>query len=287
MTFSGTASIHAIILAVVSKNSLPDLDAFAIWAIVSAGCLVTLPVVEFSKTLRESPAKPVFKLWGLLVFIGSVCSVVACLRRYPEEKACWSEEGVLLREQTQANMGRLNCTYSCFSSTQTLRSGSEIIVLTKGFLGLRGRLIMVLLIRACPFYLVTLFCFLWSGRRRSFLSKSLSKDDSAATRESQKTLEKRMEYELSLRTGGYKEEPSLLITRIFSIVLFFLLVCFNEMFMFMDGGLPVTEKAYAVGQWSGWVSTILVIIASAIVRKGVSANQGHPPCFLPLLRHLK
>jgi hypothetical protein len=60
MTYSSTAAVHALIMAVVSKNVLLDIDVLGTWAIISIGCLAVLPIFTTSKAISESQYSPVF-----------------------------------------------------------------------------------------------------------------------------------------------------------------------------------------------------------------------------------
>lgn len=286
LTYSGTAAIHSIILAAVSRNSLLDLDSFGTWAVVSAGCLIMLPVAEFSETLRESLARPVFKFWGTLVMIGVICSAVACLRKYPEETACRSLDGVLLTGPNHGNMSIFNCTYSCFSTSQPLRSPTEITVLMKRtLLGLRGKILIPTVIMTTGFgYYGGFIGFLISGRKRTKaeLHKAIRDIESyLSSPESHRVIvvrepsggnprqlarEEMRRLQEELRTGKYQPDPCLAFVGALGPLFFFVVVCLNEICIFAGGGLPFNEPAYAVGQWSGCVSIILVLIASAITQ---------------------
>ena len=287
LTYSGTAAIHAIVLATVSRNSLLDLDSFGTWAILSAGCLVMLPFAEFSSTLRESPTRPLFKFWGLLVMIGTVCSAVACLRKYPEEPACRSSDEVLLSSPNQRNVTLFNCTYTCFATVQPLRSTSEITVLmTETLLGKRGNLFLaVVLIIFSSGVIIGVLAGLGSGRKQTeaelleaigridaYLSSPSSYNNGTSggfgsggdPRETAREEKELLETEL--RTGHYQHPPGIVSLGVLNCLLFVVIILLNELCIFLSGGLPFSEPAYAVGQWSAWVSTILVLIASAITQ---------------------
>lgn len=77
LTYSGTAAIHALILAADSANSLCDIDAVGIWAILSVGCLVDDPTLTRSSIIPRIPARPIFGFWGSLVSFGAIFALTA------------------------------------------------------------------------------------------------------------------------------------------------------------------------------------------------------------------
>jgi hypothetical protein len=136
MTYAASAAVHATILAGISRNSLLDLDCLGTFAIVSVGSLVVTVFFHGSELLRESPARPVFQYWGLLMVVGTVCSVVAMLRDYPSEERCISlpsnatntTEPALLTSTAQLDLMQFNCTYAGFNTQQAFRDPSDIRV---------------------------------------------------------------------------------------------------------------------------------------------------------------
>jgi hypothetical protein len=122
------------------RATLLDLDCLGIFAIVSVGSLVVTVFFHGSELLRESPARPVFQYWGLLMVVGTVCSVVAMLRDYPSEERCISlpsdatntTEPVLLTSKAQLDLMQFNCTYACFNARQAFRDPSDIRVVPAG-----------------------------------------------------------------------------------------------------------------------------------------------------------
>ncbi|KAL9599314.1 MAG: hypothetical protein Q9219_003941 [cf. Caloplaca sp. 3 TL-2023] len=91
MVYSGTAAIHALSLASrfnfkqydggihddnVLAAELGDLDMNAIWVIVSSGCLMLTPIINWSTTIRKH-ARVITVYWGLLLFTGLIVSMIA------------------------------------------------------------------------------------------------------------------------------------------------------------------------------------------------------------------
>jgi hypothetical protein len=132
MTYSSTAAVHALIMAVVSENGLLDIDVLGTWAIISIGCLAVLPIFTTSKAISESQYSPVFGFWGTLMSIGVICSLVSIHREYPDELECRSSTNMeLLTSQAQLLDHTFNCSYTCFGSSQPLRATSEIAIISK------------------------------------------------------------------------------------------------------------------------------------------------------------
>jgi hypothetical protein len=269
LTYSGTAAIHSIILAATCHASLLDLDCLGAWAVLSAACLIMLPGSEFSKTLRESPARPVFKFWGLLATVGIVCAEVALFHQYPDEPACVSSDGQPLTGPSQGLATTSDCTYSCFSTSQPLRSPSQITAMTKGTaLGTRGRDLLAALILTDCFLVYSFAVFLISVRKRTELANrtDIATDEAYLSYPECREVAKA---ELAMPKGGlgageYQIHPCLELLGRASPLFFIAVVCLNEISIFANGGFPSEEPVYTVGQWSSCVSVLLVIIASAI-----------------------
>lgn len=64
LTYSSTTAIHPIALAAVSVNSVFDLDTVGVWAVVSAGCVAVIPILDWSKTLLHSQVIDRFLVFG-------------------------------------------------------------------------------------------------------------------------------------------------------------------------------------------------------------------------------
>jgi hypothetical protein len=268
LTYSGTAAVHSIVLAAASRASLLDLDSLGAWAVLSAACIIMLPGSEFSKTLRESPARPVFKFWGFLVAVGIVCSEVALFHRYPDEPACVSSDGEPLTGPSQG-LPASNCTYSCFSTSQPLRPPSQITAMVKGtVLGSRGHDLLAALILTDCFLIYSFAVFLISVRKRTEATIHADIADNEPylfdpeCGEIVKAEAARNDRRPS--TGGYQIHPCLELLGRTSPLFFIAVVCLNEVSIFAGGGFPFAEPVYTIGQWSSCVSVLLVIIASAI-----------------------
>ncbi|KAL8746080.1 MAG: hypothetical protein Q9190_001865 [Brigantiaea leucoxantha] len=91
MVYGGTAAIHALALASrfkfsnyaggihddsVPAEDLGDLDMNAIWVILSSGCLMLTPIINWSTTIRKH-ARVITVYWGFLIFAGLICAMIS------------------------------------------------------------------------------------------------------------------------------------------------------------------------------------------------------------------
>ena len=83
LTYSGTAAIHACLL-VWRGPSYGELDLYALTAILSTSCLVIVPLINWSTTLRhlgsrdgrETGARSIIIYWGALVALALVSALI-------------------------------------------------------------------------------------------------------------------------------------------------------------------------------------------------------------------
>ncbi|KAL2042134.1 hypothetical protein N7G274_005322 [Stereocaulon virgatum] len=92
LVYSGSAAVHACLLVWRGPNSFSDNDSLALYAILSSACLVTVPLLNWSGTLRRLGQKAasikdpkalningdvgtrtVVIYWAFLVLIGFIC----------------------------------------------------------------------------------------------------------------------------------------------------------------------------------------------------------------------
>ena len=79
LTYSGSAAIHACFL-IWRGPAYGELDLLPLLAILSTSCLITIPWINWSKTLRrlgsrdgdESGARMIIIYWGTLVLVGLI-----------------------------------------------------------------------------------------------------------------------------------------------------------------------------------------------------------------------
>ncbi|KAJ5280785.1 hypothetical protein N7478_006157 [Penicillium angulare] len=277
LTYSGTAAIHAVILCVASQTGTFDIDILGAWAVVSVACLTVMPIFSFSPSIRESVVSPIFGLWGTLVAIGAICSIVSLNRGFPNEPPCLSsgENPQLLISPSQLADPSFQCTYACFSNRQTLRGPSEMIAIPASlpfehfdvWQGAAGVTCAVGI-----YWAVLGFC--WPDFRKSTeteLRKSIkankprSGDLSKARRARAKA---RKEAHLELETGEYPGPgTTLTVWSVLSTAGAFAVIILNEVFLLhYGGGFPYNEHPYAIGQWGPWVGVLLALTAAGLVR---------------------
>ncbi|KAL8685741.1 MAG: hypothetical protein Q9218_007571 [Villophora microphyllina] len=272
MTYSGTAAIHALIIAADSANSLYDIDAVGIWAVVSISCLTIYPMLTRSATIPQIPTRPIFGFWGSLVSFGAIFALIALLRTYPTEPACRSTDGTLLSSISQVSNEDFNCSYSCFDARQVLRVPTDITVISKSraFGPLFGLTVAAMLLTGMfGIFIGCQSCFLVPRKRtEAELRVILNRDTSRYLLTS-----KQRRYEELARKAARKELDTGEVPQkrgkcgaYFYAGLFLTVVVLNEVYILIDGGLPTSENPYAIGQWGPWVGVVLALVAAAIVR---------------------
>ncbi|KFZ14992.1 hypothetical protein V502_05822 [Pseudogymnoascus sp. VKM F-4520 (FW-2644)] len=275
MTYSSTAAVHALIMAVVSENSLLDIDVLGTWAIISIGCLAVLPIFTTSKAISESQYSPVFGFWGTLMSIGVICSLVSIHREYPDELECRSSTNMqLLTSQAQLLDDTFNCSYTCFGSSQPLRATSEIAIISKkaifghfsilqAALGLTGAFGLISALFGCiPMHRKSTEAELRATIRHNQPSKRY---ETSKVARSKRSARKHAREELN--RGEYKPGAMTMCWTILAVPSVAIVIVLNEVFILAhDGGFQSSEKPYAIGQWGPWVSVFLAAIAAWMVK---------------------
>jgi hypothetical protein len=281
MTYAGSAAVHATILAGISRNSLLDLDCLGIFAVVSVGSLVVTVFFHRSELLRESPARPVFQYWGVLMVVGTICAVVAMMKDYPSEDRCASlpnnatdiREPILLTSAAQLDLMPFNCTYACFNTRQAFRNPSDILVLPAGTVSSRrsGLLEASTWLSILLGAFVSLYRLLQTPRYYTkdelerilrIADQTLRKSDLLPKQRRHATHMREMAQK-KLARGQKRRRPGLM-TDLLSISCV-VVVILNEVFMHLGEDIPASEPPYAVGQWGPWVAVIMALAGSAIV----------------------
>jgi hypothetical protein len=281
MTYAGSAAVHATILAGISRNSLLDLDCLGIFAIVSVGSLVVTVFFHGSELLRESPARPVFQYWGLLMVVGTICAVVAMLRDYPSEDICTSipsdanstAEPILLTSTAQLGLMPFNCTYACFNTRQAFRDPSDIRVLLTGTVSSQRFRLLAASICLSIFLgaVVSLYRLLLTPRyytkeeleqKLRSANKTLAKGN-LLPKQRRNARQVRSMARKKLARGQKRTRPGLM-TDLLSITCVVVIVL-NEVFIHIGKEIPASEPPYAVGQWGPWAAVIMALAGSGIV----------------------
>ena len=274
MAHSGSSAVHGVVLAVSSKGDTFDLDTVGAWAILSVAVLAASPIVHRSERLRDSVYRPVFGFWASTVTVGAICTMIAFLRDYPHELACWSRThgnvSTLLVSKAQLQVpGEFNCSYGCFAKNQMMRVPSQITVITvrRAFQTFHGMVAGSLWLTAVLgfFWGMFMWCFVGDRKRtkaelQAVLNRSLP---TYATISMRKQHWRRRDAALKeLRTG--KRSSRRIRCLYLNVLALPIVIGFNEVYMLYSPSLPTDEKPFAVGQWAPWVTVVLALIAAAI-----------------------
>ncbi|KAI4280064.1 MAG: hypothetical protein L6R38_004753 [Xanthoria sp. 2 TBL-2021] len=127
LTYSGSAVVHAVLLAGFRHEIALDLDVIPCKAVLAMSVLIVVPLLRYLQTWRLNNAKLVILLWALLITVGMVCAVVAIWTDHGAEPSCRTTNGTLLTAPNLYNsVSGFNCSYSCFASSNHLRAATEI-----------------------------------------------------------------------------------------------------------------------------------------------------------------
>ncbi|KAK7470206.1 hypothetical protein VKT23_001643 [Stygiomarasmius scandens] len=269
LTYSGQAAIHALVLAGTSAHSIFDLDALGIYAIVSTGSLAVGIFFGWSEALRESPARPVFKYWCLLMVIGTICCITALLREYPVEEVCLSNAGDV--STAQLGLGAFNCTYTCFGNRQAFRTNGEILVIPKSpeISGTKYQLLSVSIGFSIAFGCVYALYHLLSLHRyrtKAELKETVRLHSGKAWRGYSKYARTqrriRQKAQKQLREGQKEHQHG--CGDFLRPAVFLVILLLNEVVLLGGTAIPTNERPAAVGQWAPWVGVVLALFASIV-----------------------
>ena len=261
MSYSATTAIHAVILSISTAHQpVFDLDLVGAWAVIAAGAFALWPVLGTSRTLIESPFRPIFTLWACVMCAGAIAASAPIYLSYPKEPMCNSTlTGQLLQYPYQVGQpGFQNCTYTCFDSRRVLRAPSEIQAVDarivfgarwNAYTAMAGycvnaSVIIVLLSTNFGWY-----CHQWSERRKQ------RKHPDRTPRPYYRTMSL-----LHPRNRGER----------IGVFFFFLnegcaLVSIALMeYHLLGSSLPLDEAPYGISQWGGAVSIAIVIFAAGM-----------------------
>lgn len=89
MIFSSIAAVHGVALASAKGRATVDLDIIPVYSITGMGLVVTVPLMVWSKTLREAErsARVLVFLWIVIMFIGNMASL-ASIKKLPDPLQC-------------------------------------------------------------------------------------------------------------------------------------------------------------------------------------------------------
>ncbi|KAH9481276.1 hypothetical protein JR316_0005798 [Psilocybe cubensis] len=89
MIFSSIAAVHALALDAAKGKATVDLDIIPVYAITGVGLVAAIPLMVWSKTLREAEtsARLLVFLWILVMFTGNMASL-ASIKKIPSPVPC-------------------------------------------------------------------------------------------------------------------------------------------------------------------------------------------------------
>jgi hypothetical protein len=291
LTYAGTSAVHAMTL-VASKTTIFDLDIVGCWAILSTGGISYIVMVHWSSTLRNSRARMVMVMWGILVGVALIFSRSTLIDTplSDGEPACYSSTGILLQYPMQRIDPQFNCTYQCFSARKALRNRSEIIAVPRHVVS--NSYSRLALVSVGPIMFAAYSAISWDSREHSpsqMLTRFvMSKLDPKHHEEIVKHIYHASQEQwyggyIALVTYTHRMRwtwlkvwlcacciPWFSLTMfvdIFCIPLLIINVVLNELNL-LGSGFPLNEANKAVGQWGPVVGSLLVVYA-ACVNKGL------------------
>lgn len=260
MATSGVAAFHAILLAASHNRVAIDLDAWGIWCILSPAGIILGPMMKWTATLRHSPARPIMKIWGVLLGVGIICAFVTLSRTYAFEAPCFSTTtGELLLHPSQYIPGQYTCTYTCFSSTYPLRSKESLTIATKSrvFSSLYNVMIPGMGIAVLVLAFLSIFTSLTQSEHAPApdggpTESTFLRLETSAWIDRRDQLNRGFIPTFVRMTTAAGSPPFLIAT-----------VVLNELYLKKPGLGPV-ENLKEVGEWGTWVKTGLVVFAALI-----------------------
>lgn len=287
MTYAGTTAIHQMAL-VTSKAGVYDLDILGGWAILSSGALAYISFMHWSTTLRDSHARIIFLVWGVLLGTALIFgrSEIYSTELSDSEPPCYSSDGELLVYPLQLISPRFNCTYKCFSETKPMRQTSEVMAIPRSTLD--NYYTKLTLVMIGPIQFVAYAALSWDAVEHN-PSRTCTWIVMKYLKPQHHERMVRFIHDASMehRYGGYfalwhfatRSRRSWLKLLLFSFTLpWFLLglvvdilalplliinIVLNELAL-LKPELPTNEANYAIGQWGPWVSSAMVVMAAAV-----------------------
>ena len=245
---TGTAAIHAVAVAAVSRHHQMDLDAFGVLAIILPSLWIALPLFRLSKTIGREKLHPIIGLWSGLIALGLVASTISVWAwKFPTYMPCYSSKGdLILGSPTVQELEQFQCNYSCLSSSQHLRSPDELVLVRSSRLVAEKYFTIFILIPLISGTIVSVLLFVYSVGTSVY---NIAEGKYASSfREVCKVC-----YEQKGHIMGF-----------ISVIITCVVISLGEVHLMVHGGLPTSEQPYAVGQWSPWVSATLTVMAAII-----------------------
>ncbi|KAL8904285.1 MAG: hypothetical protein Q9207_003381 [Kuettlingeria erythrocarpa] len=269
MTYSASACVHAVLLAAVStKTNRPlDLDVFGVYIIISSAIIVLGPMLDWCKPLRQSAARIILKVWGVLLSVGLVCAFATIWQPYEATMICHRtplRPKPCVSSDDQDGKELENC--------DKMHSLPHDRLFGKDFNALRGSAV-------ASFVLMAL----------SLLSVLASRSGDAVViwEKDQRRFTLRHGYEHEHKEISFNTTKPWLIKIFFGIVApiaFVANIVAAEIYILRPPRLPTIEDHYAVGQWNAWVGVALILAAAGIAQWEQWLRRRRSRPLLPLRR---
>ena len=236
LTYSGSAAVHAVLLAGFRHESALDLDVIPCNAVLATSVLIVVPLLRYSQTWRLNNANLVILLWSFLVTVGMVCAVFAIWTDHRAEPPCRTANGTLLTAPSlYKSVAGFNCSYSCFASSNHLRAVTEIRAMEAKRMRVPLNFTLISLTAANVVGLITYGTHIVTF----FIPTSSS-------------------------------SPSHILKWVWCIVFSASagVICVGfEVGMQRPPAVPVSEVYQNVGQWAPWVMATFVVLAALLIRR--------------------
>jgi hypothetical protein len=281
LTYSSTAALYAIlILALPAPGQIINLDIFSLWAILSSASILLLPLLTWSRSLR-STARPIIRIWGILMLIGTICSFILLL----------SSQKTASRFVAAGGNGSVDCR-AVDLPAKRLRNPETVQM--GDYERIFGYLYGLVCFKLSPLVFVPLSFGALSSLITITATVAPSITSSAYQPSSSSSFPGLSSPGL-ITNPNTSPSPSVLKTAFLSLRALTLyltpgflipVLVINEIYLLKDWpfGLPETEKMYEVGQWGLYAGLGLVSAAAGInavlggrgeeVKERESRNQG-------------
>ena len=284
MSYSGAAAIHAMLL-VTRDHSYIDLNIFGIFAITSAGVMLSVLLFRWSTTLGKAGRRLryIVILWLLLLLVGSVFAVGIMYARqtYAAAPACLDPETVDSSVASLFPSDTENCTYVCFHQSGRLFHSPDQIIAWPNKIHQASDITSIYFPTAISylgaFIVFTIIFRVRQRKQRGIHSRNRTPTPlSSSTSNSPTTdiwLREKVpgrqttssETVLSSPPPSESSRPRLwTAVTYFSFFALFGAVIANAVNEYRMYPYPTNESSMEVGQWAPWVAVGLVVLAQLI-----------------------
>jgi hypothetical protein len=265
LIYSSTAALYAVLILAIppplsstltAQTQILNLDVLALWAVLSPASILLLPLLCWSRNLRET-ARPIIRIWGIVVLVGTACTFVLLQR------------SLQIGNSIDTSATGLDCqALVTAADAQRLRLRDPNQVLSVGYDLIFNSLYSILATRLIPLTFIPLaFGALSSLMTISLPPTVMSVEDSQS--QSWKGIEVSSADSMSTSPFTAVRKVFLLLRR---MVLYLTsgwllpVVVVNELYLLKGwpAGVPEAERMYEVGQWGLFVGLGLVSAAAAV-----------------------